>query len=197
LAVLGRQLALRARFELAGKIDHGLLFFKQTGEPIRNLQYPYVRWRRTLTQMRNFRYRKSYCARHSSVSWDLMIGKHPLWVAKQHGHSITTMLNVYVAWTQGATETDIKAIKRAVASSPRSSKRAATAQGTTMGPPPVDSRPLAPVLSPGIEASVKAPLSSSFATGYATRHRQRRAKCSKRQAIIGGERGIRTRRKAE
>jgi integrase len=86
LAVLGRQLALRARFELAGKIDHDLLFFKQTGEPIRNLQYPYVRWRRTLTQMRNFRYRKPYCARHSSVSWDLMIGKHPLWVAKQHGH---------------------------------------------------------------------------------------------------------------
>ena len=102
------------------------------------------------------------------------------------------MLNVYAAWTQGATETDIKAIKRAVASSPRSSKRAATAQGMTMGPPPVDSRPLAPVLSPGIEASVKAPLSSSFATGYATRHRQRRAKCSNRRAIIGGERGIRT-----
>ena len=177
LAVLTRQLALRARFELAGKIDHELLFFKQTGEPIRNLQYPYVRWRRTLTQMRNIRYRKPYCARHSSVSWDLMIGKHPLWVAKQHGHTITTMLSVYAAWTEGAIETDIKAIKRAVASSPRSSEQAAIAQGTAMGPPPVDSRPLAPVLSPGIEASVKAAPPSSFATGYATRHRQQRAKC--------------------
>ncbi len=31
------------------------------------------------------RYRKPYCARHSSVSWNLMIGRNPLWVAKQHG----------------------------------------------------------------------------------------------------------------
>jgi hypothetical protein len=36
-----------------GDIDQNLLFFKQSGEPLRNLQYPYVRWRRTLTQMRN------------------------------------------------------------------------------------------------------------------------------------------------
>jgi integrase len=68
LAVLTRQLARRARFEFAGKIHHDQLFFKQTGEPIRNLQYPYVRWRRTLAQMQNIRYRRPYCARHSSVS---------------------------------------------------------------------------------------------------------------------------------
>src|ERR1700719_790693 len=43
LQVLNRQLALRARLELAGKINHDQLFFKETGEPIRNLQYPYVR----------------------------------------------------------------------------------------------------------------------------------------------------------
>jgi hypothetical protein len=41
--------------------------------------------------------------------------------------------------TQGATETDIKAIKHAVASSPRSSEQAA----------------IAPVLSPGVEVTVK------------------------------------------
>jgi len=58
------------------------------------------------------RYRKPYCARHSSVSWNLMGGKSPLWVAKQHGHTITTMLKAYAAWTEGATPSDIQAIKR-------------------------------------------------------------------------------------
>jgi hypothetical protein len=85
---------------------------------MRNLQYPYVRWRRTLARLRTIRYRKPYCARHSSVSWDLMIGRNPLWVAKQHGHSITTMLRVYAAWAEGAIESDIKAIKRAMRSDP-------------------------------------------------------------------------------
>jgi integrase len=97
LTVLTRQLALRARFELADTIDHDLLFFKTTGKPIRNLQYPYVRWRRTLTKMRNIRYRKPHCARHSQVSWALMSGRHPLWVAKHHGHNITTILSAYAA----------------------------------------------------------------------------------------------------
>jgi hypothetical protein len=180
LAVLTRQLALRARLELASKINHDLLFFKQVGEPIRNLQYPYVRWRRTLTQMRNIRYRKPYCVRHSSVSWDLMVGKHPLWVAKQHGHSITTMLRVYAAWTEGATETDIRAIKRAVVSTPRGSEQAATAQGMAMGPPPEDSRSPAPVLSQ-TSRQHQAPIPSSLASGHTTLHRQRRAKSSKGQ----------------
>jgi integrase len=60
------------------------------------------------------RYRKPYCARHSSVSWNLMIGKNPLWVTKQHGHSVTTMFRVYTAWADGAIEADIQAIKRAM-----------------------------------------------------------------------------------
>jgi integrase len=47
LQVLKRHLALRARLQLAGKIQHEDLFFMETGEPIRNLQYPWVRWRST------------------------------------------------------------------------------------------------------------------------------------------------------
>ena len=42
------------------------------------------------------------------------IGKNPLWVAKQHGHSIATMLRAYAAWAEGAAEVDVKAIKRAM-----------------------------------------------------------------------------------
>jgi hypothetical protein len=60
------------------------------------------------------RYRRPYTARHSSVSWNLMIGRNPLWVAKQHGHSIATMLRVYAAWADGAIESDIEAIKRSM-----------------------------------------------------------------------------------
>ncbi|GFE91708.1 hypothetical protein GCM10011488_66620 [Steroidobacter agaridevorans] len=47
------------------------------------------------------RYREPYNARHSFVSWNLMIGKNLLWVAKQHGHSVSTMLETYGAWIEG------------------------------------------------------------------------------------------------
>lgn len=63
LQVLHCQLALRESLRHAGKIDHDHLFFKQTGEPIRNLQYAHARWRRTLTRLPDVRYRKPYCAR--------------------------------------------------------------------------------------------------------------------------------------
>ena len=113
LEVLKRQLALRARLKLAGQIQHDELFFQADGSPIRNLQYPWIRWRSTLRRLK-MRYRDAYNARHSSVSWNLMIGKNPLWVAKQHGHSVQTMLTIYAAWTEGAQDKDIEAIKRAM-----------------------------------------------------------------------------------
>jgi hypothetical protein len=45
-----------------------------------------------------------------------MVGRNALWVARQHGHSITTMLRAYAAWIEGAIDADVKAIKRAMAS---------------------------------------------------------------------------------
>jgi hypothetical protein len=53
-------------------------------------------------------------ARHTSVSWNLMVGRNPLLVAKKHGHRPTTMLSVYAAWTEGAVEADITAIRKAM-----------------------------------------------------------------------------------
>jgi hypothetical protein len=58
-----------------------------------------------------------------------MSGKSPLWVAKQHGHTITTMLKAYAAWTEGATRSDIQAIKRAMAAEARASERTHRADG--------------------------------------------------------------------
>jgi hypothetical protein len=51
---------------------------------------------------------------HSSVTWQLMLGKNLLWVAKQHGHSVEVMLRMYAAWLDGATDTDIYASKQAM-----------------------------------------------------------------------------------
>jgi len=118
LKVFGQQTALHDELLRNGKIDHDWLFFKESGEPIRNLQYTYSRWRSSLKRLTDIRYRKPYCARHSSVSWNLMLGRSPLRVAQQHGHSIATMLRAYAAWTDGATESDLELIRRAMLTGP-------------------------------------------------------------------------------
>ncbi len=111
--VLERQLRLRAQLERAGQVDHPDVFCQESGARLCNLQYPQLRWRETLKAL-PIRYRRPYCARHTSVSWNLMLGTNPLWVAKQHGHSIATMLRFYAAWAEGAVESDVEAIRRAM-----------------------------------------------------------------------------------
>jgi hypothetical protein len=87
VAVLKRQLALRERWQRLGtRIDHEHVFVKEDGEPIRHLHYGWKRWRRSLERL-GLRPRAPYKARHSFITWNLMIGNNPLWVAKQHGHS--------------------------------------------------------------------------------------------------------------
>jgi hypothetical protein len=43
-----------------------------------------------------------------------MLGKNVLWVARQHGHSIMTLLRTYAAWTEGAVEADVQAIEQSM-----------------------------------------------------------------------------------
>jgi integrase len=113
LSVLRRQLRLRESLVSAGEFDHEYVFFVETGEPFRTLHHPQRRWRKTLQSLK-VRYRRPYTARQTSVSWSLMAGKNPLWVAKQHGHSIATMLRAYAAWAEGTAEVDVEAIKRSM-----------------------------------------------------------------------------------
>jgi integrase len=113
LGVLKRQLALRERLVAARRIHHDYVFVYATGEPIQDLQVATIPWRKTLRSLK-VRYRRPYTARHSSVSWNFMLGKNVLWVAKQHGHSIITMLRIYAAWTEGAMEADVAAIERSM-----------------------------------------------------------------------------------
>jgi integrase len=184
---LSRQLALRRRLELADKINHDHLFFKENGEPIRNLQFPYRRWRWTMARNSTIRYRKPYCARHSSVSWDLMAGRKPLWVAKQHGHSITTMLRAYAAWAEGSIEADIEAIQHAMAFSPRATTKAPTRQASTGNNPAAAIRGVVSQPSSAVETarhdhlSVDLPVATLWQT--VTRGITR--------ILTGGERGTR------
>jgi hypothetical protein len=113
IAVLKRQLSLFRHLKARGRIDHDQLFFKDNGSPIRVLGYFYNCWRKSSDRL-GLRYRRPYCARHTSVSWNLMIGKKPLFVSKQHGHSVTTMRRTYAAWVDGALESDIALILAAM-----------------------------------------------------------------------------------
>ena len=113
LEVLKRQLALRQEYVAAGKIRHQHLFFLEDGRPISDPEITRWRWSESINAL-DIRRRGPYHARHSSVTWQLMLGKNLLWVAKQHGHSVEVMLRMYAAWLDGATEADIHAIKQAM-----------------------------------------------------------------------------------
>ena len=119
LAVLARHLKLRDRLVVENRISHDRLFFRKDGEPIQDLVGVQHRWRVSLARA-GIRRRRPYCARHSCVSWNLMLGKNPLWVVKQHGHSVRTMLEIYAAWAEGAVESDVAVIEQAFGQDSRS-----------------------------------------------------------------------------
>ncbi len=117
LEVLSRHLALRREYVSAGKIHHEHLFFLEDGRSISDPEITRWRWSESIKAL-NIRPRGPYHARHSSVTWQLMLGKNLLWVAKQHGHSVEVMLRMYAAWLDGATAADIQAIKQAMEKRP-------------------------------------------------------------------------------
>jgi hypothetical protein len=122
------------------------------------------------------RYRDPYNARHSSVSWNLMIGGNPLRMAKNHGHGVQTMLEVYAAWIEGAQESDVEAIREAMAGSPRTLARAAVSASANVSN---SSQP-------------EPPPSPEFGTNLALERGARRLNVGKCRERTGGERGIRT-----
>src|ERR1700735_2889101 len=97
---------------------HEHLFFLEDGRPISDPKIARWRWSESIKAL-NIRRRGPYHARHSSVTWPLMLGKNLLWVAKQHGHSVEVMLRMYAAWIEGATEADIQAIRDAMDGRPK------------------------------------------------------------------------------
>jgi integrase len=114
------------------RVIHDFVFFKEDGEPILSLKYPYMRWRYAAEKL-GLRYRDPYTARHSCVSWHLMIGKNLMWCARQHGHSVQVMLSNYGTWIENATEADVEAIKRSLVAEATGAKKVAT-MATTQAP---------------------------------------------------------------
>jgi hypothetical protein len=204
IAVIERQLRLRERLERAGRIDHEHLFFTDSGAPIPDVKYPYTRWQRALRRLA-IRYRKPYMARHTSVSWNLMIGRNPLLVAKEHGHRLTTMLSVYAAWTEGAVEADISAIRHAMTRTDGIRRTTARDRpGTGMPSPTPVAQPAAPPYSRsrtrrgevGLEWD-DLPPERRFGSRFGSSLRAREAKLLKTRENFGGKGGTRTRRRDE
>jgi len=195
VAVIERQLCLRNRLVKAGMISHEHLFFTDSGTPIPDDKYPYVRWQWTFRRLA-IRYRRPYMARHTSVSWNLMIGRNPLLVAKEHGHRPTTMLSVYAAWLDGAEESDVAAIREAM------NRQDAVSRET---PPHRRAMP-APAEQPGVcaqrqrlarrndcdRAPVRPRRAVRFGSGFASSRTAEARKVLKRREIGCGKGGTRT-----
>ncbi len=195
IAILNRHLRLRNRMVNDGRIQHGHLFFTDSGALIRHLGYGHWRWQRTLKSL-TIRYRRPYVARHTSVSWNLMAGRNPLLVAKEHGHRLTTMLTVYAAWAEGAVESDIAAIREAMnrTRGPRGRRATPAARHPTPIPriSPTDQssanrRPGVKVTPPDATSSGSTRLGSRLASSP----RPSRRKILNLKETSGGERGIR------
>ncbi len=179
IGALNRHLGLRARLVRAGKIDHDYLFFKAGGQPLCNLQYPGMRWKRTLSRLKHIRYRRPYMARHTSVSWGLMIGRSALWVARQHGHSISTMLRFYAAWANGALESDVERIRAAIHSEVPLHRASAPMRRQTRSRPIV--RPFEMERMPARDTAP-----TRFATGFATEPSASTSKSRDKKEKFGG-----------
>lgn len=91
LAVVERQ---RARTQLKG--DH-VFRNPATGKPWNDEQEQRREWVIALRSAK-IRYRPPKECRDTSVTMALMAGADPLWVARQHGHSVQVMLKDYAGW---------------------------------------------------------------------------------------------------
>lgn len=77
----------------------------ETGQQIDRSTVMQERWV-LLHKVAGVSYREPYQCRHSSVSWKLMAGENWMKVAKNHGHSLATMLKTYAHWIDTDSATD-------------------------------------------------------------------------------------------
>jgi hypothetical protein len=119
-----------------------------------------------------------------------MIGKKPLFVAHQHGHSLVTMWHTYAAWMDGAIESDIGLIRAAIEGSapelaPNSVERRSAAQiGLTLAERPSNTESRSP--------RERAPV-PEFGTRFVTRCGTLATQVpEEEEKLSGGEGGIRT-----
>ena len=111
VAVLERQLRFRERFVREGSITHTCSLLTKAPHSRSEVS---ARASEAHAQATADPLPQTLYGRHTSVSWNLMLGRNPMLVAKEHGHRVLTMLTVYAAWVEGAIERDIIAIRAAM-----------------------------------------------------------------------------------
>lgn len=115
--------------------------------------------------------------------WYLMIGKNPLWGTQQNGRSVQTRLDTYAAWTGGAQESDVEALRRARAGAP---------DRVPQSPPAVNSD-AASVSLEEPKSPLKAP---EFGSRLTVDHPTNRVSVCSTKRKISGREGSTSRRKA-
>src|SRR5690606_12739651 len=73
----------------------------ETGAPWNDDQVQRRRWTKVLLEL-GIRHRPPKELRDTSVTLALSAGANPVWVAKQHGHSLQVMMKDYAKWIHGA-----------------------------------------------------------------------------------------------
>jgi integrase len=113
LTLSPRGAAIIKRMEAISRLARGAVFLNpSTGKAYHDEQIQRKRWR-AVHEAQGIRYREPYQARHTSVSWRLMIGENLLKVAAHHGHSPAVMLKVYAKWIEGqGSEVEIERLSR-------------------------------------------------------------------------------------
>ena len=130
-----------------------------------------------------------------------MIGRNPLLVAKEHGHRPTTMLSVYAAWTEGAVESDITAIREAMNCTDRQGARHKTAGARSGAETPTPARTGLAASRPDRRSRTRRselakddlPAGRRFGSRFGSNRPTRNRKWPENKEIYGGKRGTRTR----
>jgi integrase len=93
-----------------------MVFHANNGSPIHTPNFLRRVWTPLLAYLK-LKYRKPYQTRHTAATIWLAAGENPNWIAKQMGHSTTTMLfSVYARYVPNLTRKDGSAMERLLAS---------------------------------------------------------------------------------
>ena len=93
-----------------------VVFHANNGSPVHTPNFLRRVWTPLLAYLK-IKYRKPYQTRHTAATLWLAAGENPNWIAKQMGHSTTTMLfSVYARYVPNLTRKDGSAMERLLAS---------------------------------------------------------------------------------
>ncbi|MEA1988607.1 MAG: site-specific integrase [Pseudomonadota bacterium] len=93
-----------------------MVFHANNGSPVHTPNFLRRVWTPLLAYLK-IKYRKPYQTRHTAATLWLAAGENPNWIAKQMGHSTTTMLfSVYARYVPNLTRKDGSAMERLLAS---------------------------------------------------------------------------------